>query len=1641
MSQQYQLEIKIHSAYSKNMKNIANNNNNCIIDIDTIDGKQRVSYKADLSRIVNDPNDNQISIVTFPETHTFLLSSTALEINNNQHNEDGDDDDDDDDVKNDNNEREFLEITFKSDENLETNTTAVLGRLELPLTSILKSSSSSSLIENEIIENEIYFSNMIEDYELYLKVIEMNDLVSMNNDLLNNDHHADPHFTVYFADNDGKIIPLPTTTNNNNNGSGSNISSASSGVVDVATASVNAVTNVANNLVYIGTAGLAGKANKPEKPQKPLNKPDKPQNPIASNSNNQTISSSIPHYNNNNNSGSSNNSSSSCSSSSSSSSSSKPSIPPKPTSVSGVAEMAMQKTGKIFTQGAGNLLHLSTGGMLGSKSNSSGSSSSSNSSNSSNSSSNNNNSGNNSYINGNGNYDDSNDNNNKNNKKSSGVNVVQNAGNVAVGAATGLMNLGTATIVNTANLTGNVIQSSITTSTSVLQTTSNVTVNVLTLGNTNIISNKNKNDIIYQSSVINNTLHPKYNVMIIINTKKYLKQLKVAKFLLLQIWDKNTLADVCLGEIYIPIISAELMNTDFDYNDNNDDINKIKIHTLPIQLSNYMKLNKNYNFVNKKLIHKNLGTISYQFMRKDLVLNYNDEDPITVKLLLQLKPIYAIDYAWPCRLLPPSSNNNNNNNNNISNTTSSSLSLSSSVALSSLSSTTTATAVAATSILTGQIINNNNNNNNINNINNSNITIIDEPENEVFYVQLRHDGLLVTRSVSSTSLISSSFSDRTKLLFECRERIISSSSSSSSSTKSLLKSKENKNILKLLIPYNQISLHDIYILNTSTMICSIILNRKFKDIDRPFLLDLFISPCPAYNFYTILHQRIYLYSYHDAIKNLSTYTATTLNDYNAISKDLEDEIFNTCNNIQKYSQTIIDTSSSLLLTTTLTNYNNSKYNDGMNNTNNNNISFLSKNHHITMSLNYFYTILPLRVLYVRKIFLKIYLWLLLEFSNTTIAKSYFNTSSLTKYDIDDNYITTLTNQANLILKYGKKKQEDNDHDDDNVNDNDDNVDDDNQKVIDTNSLVTRLQDILTSLDFNLRILFIQSYHNNISSSYIEYLATQLIYQQYLLVVSYLASLLIDDDNNNKYDQYSNNSHDSSLSSLSLLPSSSSSSQSMTKYPPIPPPLNTTTTTTTTTNTNHNDSNDHNILKKSLNTMSLLPGVRQTANLFNDSVHLVTGGTIKSSSSSTTTTTTTTTTSSTQHQHQQQRFQHKEIDSQLKHELISFVISHDNIFEYYLQSNLYSYNYKFSTRPVLSMCLDFDLLIIKFANLLNDNIKLWNSKAIQSIMCRKINNNNVNNNNNNNDDDDDDNNNTKNNKNNTLLPWDITIFVDNITNIEYYTSHIPESIQIQLNIQISMKKIQSSVMGDNLSILSIRRIYEINLKIAKSIAKAYLSLAVEYENYVILTIDKYHHFNNINSSNSNDNLINKEKVTKYAKVLGKAMLDVSTLGATYVLDINIDGSNSNSNSNNINNDYDSSNNDQYQHHDHHHHHNHEEDHNSNDDEILCFLMSIINDCRRINNKHIPESIQSFVKEFSDNNNNNDDANQQQSSSSSSSSSPIKIIHDYFSNPLKAIYSVSQIAINYISNQVLFDGELKEYMLHDITEHLMIKKGKL
>jgi len=1572
MSKQYQLEIKIHSAYSKHMKWLANNN--CSIDIDSIDGKQRVSYNADSSRILNDPNDNQISIVTFPDSHTFLLSSTALEINNNQHD---DDDDDDNDIKNDNNEREFLEITFKNDENLETNTTAVLGRLELPLSNLLKSSSSSSssLIENEIIENEIYFSNMSEDYELYLRIIGMNDLVSMNNDILNNDHYADPHFTVYFADNDGKIIPLPTTTTNNNNYvSGSNISSASSGVVDVATASVNAVTNAANNLVYISTAGLAGKANKPEKPQKPLNKPEKPQKPTT---NNQIISSSTSNNDNNNN---NNNNNNSCSSSNSISSS-KPTIPPKPTTVSGVAEMAMQKTGKILTQGAGNLLHISTGGMLGSKSSSINNSSSSNHNNSSSNYTGG------AVVSGTKNSNDNNNDKNDNiNKKSSHVNVVQNAGNVAVGAATGLMNLGTATIVGTANLTGNVIQSSISTSTSVLQSTSNVTVNVLTLGNTSIISNKNKNDIIYQSSVINNTLHPIFNDMIKINTKKYLKQLKIAKFLLLQIWDKNTLADVCLGEIYIPIISAELMNSDFDYDNNNDDIKKVKIHTLPIQLSNYMKLNKTYNYLTKKLLHKNLGTISYQFMRKDLVLNYNDEDPITVKLLMQLKPINAIDYAWPCRLLPPTSNNNSTTTSSIS-----SLSLSSSVALSSLSSTTTATAVAATSILTGQNVNNNNNSNLHSS---SSVTIIDEPENEIFYVQLRHDGLLVTRSVSSTSLISSSFSDRTKLLFECRERMSPSTSSSSSTTNLLSKNKENKNILKLLIPYNQISLHDIYILSTSTIICSIILNRKFKDIDRPFLLDLLISPCPSYNFYTILHQRIHLYSYHDAIKNLSKFTATTLHDYNAISKDLEDEIFSTCNNIQKYSQTIVDTTT---LITTLTNkFNIKSENDYDNNNNNNTTSFLSKNHHITMSLIYFHTILPIRVLFVRKICLKIYLWMLLEFSNTTIAKSYFSSSSLTKCDIDDNYIYNLTNQANLLLKYGKTKKEDDD------DDNNDNVDD-NQKVIDTNSLVTRLQDILTSLDFNLRLLFIQSYHNNISSSYIEYLATQLIYQQYLLVVSYLASLLIDDDNNN-HDQYSDNSHDclsssSSSSSSSVLPSSS-----MTKYPPIPPPLNISSSNSTT---NFNDNNDNNILKKSLNTMSLLPGVRQTANLFNDSVHLVTSGTLKSSSTATVID---------KNYQQQQQYQHKEIDSQLKHELISFVISHDNIFEHYLQSNLYSYDYKFSVRPVLSMCLDFDLLIIKFANLLNDNIKLWNSKAIQSIMCRKINNNN----------NDDDNNINDHNNNNTILPWDITIFVDNITNIEFYTSHIPESIQIQLNIQISMKKIQSSVMGDNLSILSIRRIYEINLKIAKSIAKAYLSLAVEYENYLTVTIDKYHN----NSSNVNDDLINKEKVTKYAKVLGKAMLDVSTLGATYVLDINIDGSS------NVNNDYDSSSSsDQYQHHDHHHHTNKNEEDHSNDDEILCFLMSVINDCRRINNKHIPESIQSFVKEFSDNNNSND--NQEQALSSS----PIKIINDYFSNPLKAIYSVSQIAINYISNQVLFDGELREYMLHDIADHLMIKKGKL
>ena len=57
-----------------------------------------------------------------------------------------------------------------------------------------------------------------------------------------------------------------------------------------------------------------------------------------------------------------------------------------------------------------------------------------------------------------------------------------------------------------------------------------------------------------------------------------------------------------------------------------------------------------------------------------------------------------------------------------------------------------------------------------------------------------------------------------------------------------------------------------------------------------------------------------------------------------------------------------------------------------------------------------------------------------------------------------------------------------------------------------------------------------------------------------------------------------------------------------------------------------------------------------------------------------------------------------------------------------------------------------------------------------------------------------------------IPWDIS-------SNELLISQIPESIQI------SMKEINTTGMGDNLSITSIKRIHEINLKIAKAIAKA------------------------------------------------------------------------------------------------------------------------------------------------------------------------------------------------------------------------------
>jgi hypothetical protein len=1324
----YTVEMRVHAATSVHLRDTIAN-----VHIETTDGRQRFTYKSEAFRRGSAPEGSP-GTVTFTDSHTFMLPPSVMSS------------------RRDPNARECLHLTFSSDENAQTDTGAVSTRMDIPLSSVLPS------IGEQMGDCQMVLRNVLQDFELRLKVNSITNIFYkdpghlFNMDLLNREETADSYYVVYFADENGQVIPL----REGGSGAVAAAKDLANNLVYIGTAGMvgnkgaegtSVIGNVARDLAYLGTAGLVGgKESKPSKVDK--------RNIYAADE-------------------------------------------PSPTGAAAIVGNA-----------ANNLLYLGTAGTFGQKTpgkpGAPGSESAKTPSNRPNP-----------------------DRRSTNQTPQTGGAAV--VANVAKDAASGILSLGAASIQGTSN---------------VIVGTSNAAVNVLTLGNANIISSMNKADVVYVSNVVSKTLNPAWEEEVVLSTRQYGDVMRRAKFLLVELWDKKiALADECLGEVYVPIVCAHTVETGLSV----DRLPKgTGARKYPVQLSKHMKINRQA----AKRLPNGLGTMRAQLFYQDLPFPRDAtskemglDDPIRVHLLMQTKPVGALDFAWPSRII---------------------------------ASEQTADAM----------------------------------EQDVLFVRLRHDGLHLSLPNSQTP------SDRAKMLSECREKVKATNAGA------------DKNLICIVVPYEQILVDESSLLTTDALLCTLTVTRivttaaqKGKEVERPAALDLLIGPCPACDVYAILQQRVGVATFRAALKRIAG-VQVPLEEVDAIAADLQGEYLATSHDLEDMS--LRTNSTSVLESIINSGASSTKADKATERT----VIFADKTNH--MSVTYFCSKLHARVLMVRKAILKTYLWYTQEFSKFSVSKI-VNKAVLPNFDkeMDIDAIAVLTKRARATLRYGDPTKTGDDTDsDDSDEDEEKSAQRRAKKEVSTASLVNRVKDIMTKLSQDLRNLLFQGYRRKFSRAYVQHLATKLVYEQYLVIVGYLAGILLDDDEEGAIP-----SHNSMIQN----PDRSLSSQMM--------HLSSVATAALT-----------------LGTVRLNTGSTAAANP---------GGQSKTAK--------------------------KGDDAQKKHELISFVLSQDNLFEQYLYANLFSFEDKFSARPHLSMCLDFDVLIRKFAEIMNENIQMWNSKALKVFMCRK----------------------EEAGVAPSRLPWDITTLKDNATGNELYISHIPESIQIQLNVQIGMKKINTAGMGDTLSIMSIKRIYEINLKIAKAIARAYLSLAIEYENLLEETTHK------IEAADANAG----NRVTALMQNLGNKMVSVSTLGVVNLGESGVPSAAA----------------------------GHTETSQEESDELLCFLMSIVNDCTRINKEHIPASVASFIKEFADG---GDTVLQtgSQATPAKSSKPPSREnsthgpattpavsagltaaeeINGYFFNAIKAIKSVSRNAINCLTNQVFFHGDLREYFLRTFSDHLQEK----
>lgn len=278
--------------------------------------------------------------------------------------------------------------------------------------------------------------------------------------------------------------------------------------------------------------------------------------------------------------------------------------------------------------------------------------------------------------------------------------------------------------------------------------------------------------------------------------------------------------------------------------------------------------------------------------------------------------------------------------------------------------------------------------------------------------------------------------------------------------------------------------------------------------------------------------------------------------------------------------------------------------------------------------------------------------------------------------------------------------------------------------------------------------------------------------------------------------------------------------------------------------------------------------------------------------------------------------------QKKRDLIKFIITHDEIFESYCNYILRSHNYKFNKRPLLSICINFEDLLNTFSNILDTNLLSWNTRTLKHFMDYTVNAK------------------TGSSKDNksphedaVLLPWEIVTIYDKKVDRELYISHIPETIQLQLNVEIGLKKImpmnpmnphgtsadvEAAVHSSNImrSMESFQRIEAMNRKIMGSIILSYIALAAEYENILNKYAHNVHQYLAIHQVRGSDRSI-------YSNQPGTdARASILRFGnsATAKKD------------------------------------------EKDSDEIIYFLFSIVNDCHRINSTHIPQTVEMFLSDY-------------------------------------------------------------------------------